>query len=78
MIARGGKLHSWIVKPVGDPSWTAADWGRAATLDARYAAAGVKEEERRRLVPCAIFKAKFPETTYAELVEKRLGDLKVE
>lgn len=78
MIARGGKLHPWIVKPVGDPSWSAADWARAATLDARFAAAGLKEAERRQLVPCAIFKAKFPETTYAELVEKRLNTLKVE
>ena len=78
MIARGGKLHSWIVRPVADPAWSAADLGRAATLEARFAALGVREEERRRLVPCAVLQAKWPETRFSADMEARLLALRVE
>ncbi len=78
MIIRGGKLLPWILKPVQDPLNTSADQGRAATLEARYAALGVREEERRRLVPCAVLKARWPETRFAESIEKRLSELALE
>lgn len=78
MIARGGKLVPWIVKPVADPSWSHADLGRAATLEARFAALGVREEERRRLVPCAVLKVRWPETRFSAEIEGRLAALRFE
>ena len=78
MIARGGKLVPWIVRPVADPSWSPADLGRAATLEARFAALGVREEERRRLVPCAVLRAKWPETRFSAEIESRLAVLRIE
>ncbi len=78
MIARGGKLHPWIVRPATDPSWSPADNGRAATLEVRYAALGVREEERRRLVPCAVVKARWPETRFTADIEARLAELVAE
>ena len=78
MIARGGKLYPWIVRPAADPSWSPADLGRAATLEVRYAAQGVREEERRRLVPCAVVKARWPETRFSTEIEARLTALKAE
>jgi hypothetical protein len=78
MIARGGKLIPWIVRPVADPSWSPADLGRAATLEARFAALGLREEERRRLVPCAVLKARWPETRFTAEIEERLMALRVE
>jgi hypothetical protein len=78
MIARGGKLLPWIVRPMADPSWSPADLGRAASLEARYAALGVREEERRRLVPCAVLRAKWPETRFPAEIEARLATLRPE
>lgn len=77
-IIRGGKLHAWIVRPVADPMYSPADIGRAATLEARYLAAGVREEERRQLIPCAVLKAKWPETLFNTAIEARLAELSVE
>jgi hypothetical protein len=78
MIARGGKLMPWIVRPVADPSWSPADVSRAATLEARYVALGLREEERRRLVPCAVMRAKWPETRFTAEIESRLEALRAE
>jgi hypothetical protein len=78
MIIRGGKLIPWIVRPAPDPSFGPADVGRAATLEARFHALGVCEEERRRLIPCAVLRARWPETRFPAEVEKRLEDLKAE
>ena len=77
MIIRGGKLYPWILRPVNDPVNTHADLARAATLDARYAAHGVCEAERQKLVPCAVLKARWPETRFACNIEKRLEELAV-
>ena len=74
-VVRGGSVYRWIVKPEGDATWTAQDWGRAATLDARFQAKGVCEEERRRLIPCAVWKAKFPGLQYPVPLEARLTGL---
>jgi hypothetical protein len=78
MIIRGGKIIPWIVRPAPDPSFGPADLCRATTLEARWHALGVCEEERRRLIPCALLRARWPETHYAPEVEKRLAALKVE
>ena len=78
MIVRGGKLIPWILRPPADPSWSSADWARAATFEARYAALGVCEEERRRLVPCAVLKARWPETRFTAAIEDRLSVLRAE
>lgn len=78
MIVRGGKLIPWIVRPVGDLTWTQTDWARAATLEARFTAAEVREEERMRLVPCAVLKARWPETRFTAEIEERLAALRIE
>jgi hypothetical protein len=77
MIIRGGKLYPWILRPIEDPINTSADLARAATLDARYAAHGVCEAERQKLVPCAMVKARWPETQFTPEIEKRLTELSV-
>ena len=75
MLHRGGKLVLIFVKPDADPCWSAADMCRAATFEARWASMGVSEDERRRLLPCAIWKAKWPETVFHDTVMKRLEEL---
>ena len=75
MIARGGKLMPWIVRPVADPSWSPADLARAATLEARFAALGLREEERRLLVPCAVLRAKWPETRFPTEIEEKFASI---
>ncbi len=75
MLVRAGKFMRWIVKPDGDPIWNSADWGRAATLEARFTQLGICEEERRQLIPCAVWKAKFPGLIYSPAVESKLQSL---
>ena len=75
ILYRGGKLMPWVLKPDDDPTWSAADWGRAAADEARFASLGVSEAERRKLVPCAVLKAKWPELVFSAAVEKRLAAL---
>ena len=65
----------WVLKPDDDPTWSAADWGRAAAVEARFASLGVSEAERRKLVPCAVLKAKWSELVFSAAVEKRLSAL---
>ena len=65
-------MYPIIVTPDTDPCWTQDDWSRAATLEARWTALGVCESDRRQLLPCAIWKAKFPGLQYAPLIESRL------
>ena len=75
MLVRAGKLMPWVIRPEGDPTWTEADWARAATLEARFTVRGICEEERRQLVPCAVWKSKFPGLTYSPLVEYKLSQI---
>lgn len=75
MLCRGGKLMHWILRPQGDKSWSADDYARAATLEARWIASGVSEDERRRLIPCAVWYRKFPGTMYDDATMKRLEEL---
>lgn len=74
MLVRGQRMERWLVRPAGDPTWSAVDWARAATLEARWSAAGVPEEERRVLLPCAVWAAKHPGLRYAPHIEARLAD----
>ena len=73
MLARGGTLIPWLVKPEGDLTWSDADWGRAATLEARWKMNGVSEQVRRQLIPCAVWMAKFPGMRFSDDIEKQLN-----
>ncbi len=77
MLVRGGKLSRWIMKPDGDPTWSDADWGRAATLESRWRMAGISEDERRKLIPCAVWLAKFPGLHLQQEIMDRLHALEV-
>jgi hypothetical protein len=76
MLVRGGKMIRWLVKPEGDRIWSDADWGRAAALEARWKSAGMSESDRRRLIPCAIWIAKFPGMLLHESVMAELNPIK--
>lgn len=78
MLSRGGTLSPWLVKPEGDLTWSEADWGRAATLEARWKMHGVSEHLRRQLIPCAVWMAKFPGLRFSEDIHKTLEDLVAE
>jgi hypothetical protein len=68
-------MSRWILKPEGDPTWSDADWGRAATLEARWARSGISEDTRQRLIPCAVWIAKFPGMRLHESVMLELANL---
>lgn len=75
MLVRGKYCMPWILKPEGDPCWNADDWARASTLEIRWMMLGVTEKDRLELLPCAIWKAKFPGLTYSPLTESKLRSL---
>ena len=75
MLVRG-TMKQWIVKPDGDQTWSESDWATANTLEARWNHMGVSEEERLRLLPCAILQKKFPGIVFAQDIEARLNTLK--
>lgn len=75
MLVRAGKMMPWVVRPEGDATWTETDWGRAATLEARLSSLGLCEEERKQLIPCAVWKAKFPGLTYSPQIEYKLSQV---
>jgi hypothetical protein len=72
---RGNKLISHVLKEGGDRVWNREDWGRYATFDARWTSMGVSEYERAQLLPCAVWKSKFPGMTYNPTIESRLRSL---
>ena len=74
---RGNQLVSHVLKEEGDPVWNSEDWGRYATFDARWASLGVSEYERTQLLPCAVWKSKFPGMVYNPTIESRLRTLYV-
>lgn len=78
MLSRGGTLTQYLVRPDGDETWSADDWGRAMALEARWTTLGVSEEERRRYIPCAVLLAKFPGIVYSDNIMKRLDELSIE
>jgi len=67
-----------MVRAEGDATWTETDVARAGTLEARWKMLGVSEEERRRLIPCAVWKARFPGLVYPEDIETRLREMEPE
>jgi hypothetical protein len=75
MLHRGGQLSKWIVKPEKDGLWSEVDNARAALLEARWKARGVREDERKTLIPCAIMKARWPDTRFSAAIETRLIEL---
>ena len=77
MLIRGGQISPWLIKPDGDTVWSEADWGRAASIEARWKMEGVTESERRILVPCEVWRAKFPGMIFNDAVTKRLSELSV-
>jgi len=74
MLVRG-TLRPWFIQPDGDATWTEIDWARAATLEARWVALGVAEEERRKLLPCAIWLKKFPGLRFEDPIMTRIDAL---
>ena len=75
MLVRGGKLIHWVMRPAGDTVWSVGDWATAQTLEARWQAKGVSEEERRRLLPCAVWNAKWPGMSFTPSITSRLNEL---
>jgi len=75
ILQRGGQLRAVSVFAT-DPMWLPADYGRAVTLEARWSAMGVSAEERARLLPCAVWLAKFPGTLYSDEIMACLSDLR--
>jgi hypothetical protein len=78
MLSRGGRLTRYLLIPEGDMTWSVEDWARAKTIEARWSAIGVSEDERRRYIPCAVLMAKFPGIHYPDAVMKRLSELATE
>lgn len=74
MLARN-KLSPWIIQPDGDPSWNKEDWARAKTLEARWIHRGLCEQERILLIPCAVWKKKFPGMHFRKDIMDRLCSL---
>jgi hypothetical protein len=77
MLSRG-TLTQYLLKPDGDETWSVEDWSRAMTLESRWSALGVSEDDRRRYIPCAVLIAKFPGIVYPDAVMKRLAEFAVE
>lgn len=75
MLSRGGKLMRWLVRAEEDMTWTETDVARAGTLEARWKMLGVSEDERRRLIPCAVWMARYPGLVYPEDIMKRVEEL---
>ena len=76
MLHRGGQLLQWGVRPETDPLWSAVDRARAAILETRWRSQGVEDAERATLLPCAVIKARWPETRYSDAIEARLHALR--
>jgi hypothetical protein len=68
-------MTRYILRPTDDPLWSEKDYARAATLEARWAACGIAETDRQRLIPCAVWSAKFPGTLYDSETMKELESL---
>ncbi len=75
MLICGNSISPWCVKPDGDMTWNRVDWGRARSLEIRFHRLGVKEEERRVLIPAAVWRSKYPGMRFADDIMKRLDEL---
>ena len=61
-----------------DPTWTEEDIARALTFTNRMIRLGVSPKEHAKLVPVAVWKAKFPGLVYPSEIEDRLKTLMFE
>lgn len=75
LLIRGGSMYKRIVKLDRDPSWNSQDIERANILESRWIAKGICEEERTLLLPCAVWKSKFPGIVYNDTIELKLLQL---
>lgn len=75
MLTCGNSISPWCVKPDGDMTWNAEDWGRAQSLEIRFHRLGVSESDRRILVPAAIWRIKYPGLRFHDDITKRLDEL---
>lgn len=66
MYIRGPVIAPYIYRPDGDISWTANDYSRAETLEARYASQKVSEADRKKFIMCAVMLRKFPGIIYSD------------
>lgn len=71
MLIRG-KITNWFIRPDPDDTWNDEDWSRANALEARWLAKGLTEEERRLLLPCAVWSKKFPGIMFQDYIMERL------
>jgi hypothetical protein len=76
MISSRGKLIPYLVKPESTAAWSPADYGRAATLEARLQREGLSEAERRALIPCLVWSAKVPGLVYKKGMEAKMGEFR--
>jgi len=74
MLIRG-KIINWFVKPDNEDVWNEEDWGRAATLEARLISLGISEQERMKLIPCAVWLNKFEGLQFSEEIMMKLKEL---
>jgi hypothetical protein len=58
-----------------DPVWNTDDKERARTLDARLAHLRVPDDKRAALIPCMVWKAKFPGLRYSADIEQSIAGL---
>lgn len=68
---------NWFVKPENEDVWNEDDWGLAAILEARWLSLGVSEKDRRKLIPCAVWKKKHIGITFSESIMNRLKELEL-
>lgn len=75
MLTCGNSISPWYVKPDGDMTWNAEDWGRAQSLEIRFHRMGVSESDRRILIPAAIWRLKYPGLQFHDDIMRRLDEL---
>ena len=74
---RGNCMYSYKITKddVLDPTWTVVDKSRAQTIEARLTSKGVTTQECETLVPCIVWKSKFPGLMYDDAIEARIRTL---
>lgn len=72
-VIRAGQIFRVEAGPSTDPTWTAADHARRATIAARWKSQQrLSEDEQKRLLDCAVWKRKLPGLTYTPAIESQL------
>lgn len=71
-VVRAGQIFHVGAIPA-DPTWTATDKARWATIHARWQSQQrLSAEEQERLLACAVWKRKLPGLTYTTAIESLL------